>query len=231
MSVKTKAAPALQERSRETLQKLLAACTEVLEKDGLEGATIPRIAKKAGVAAGSVYRRFPDKDALLQETFAQLVEQAHTANRAKLNPVAIPAVSLKPLARSVVRGIVTGFRQHPGLLRSLIRYLHQNPNAAFKRHMDQMQRETFEQLCVLLLRYRDEIGHPDPDFAVRFGLLTVVSTAQNVVVLGADEIIDTEKVSPRLEEQLTRAFLAYLQVENATADAIKLPEIPGAILK
>jgi len=217
----SKAEPALQERSRETLQRLLEACADVLEKDGLEGATIPRIAKQAGVAAGSVYRRFRDKDALLQETFGQLFEVAHARNQKQLTPERIPAIGIRPLARTMVRSIVLGYRSRPGLLRALIRYLHQNPDAAFKQRADELQRRTLDQMCELMLRRKDEIGHPDPAFAVRFGLMMVVSTAQNVVVLGTEELIDQDQIQPRLEEQLTRALLNYLAVTEESADATR----------
>lgn len=211
----SKAAPALQERSRDTLHRLLQACTEVLEKEGLEAATIPRIARKAGVAAGSVYRRFPDKDALLQETFAQLFEAAGAHNVQQLTPDRLPAANLQAMARILVRSVIMGYRTRPGLVRSMIRYLHQKPDAAFKRRAEELQRRTFDQMCSLLLAFRKEIRHPDPEFAVRFGLLTVVSTAQNVVVLGVEEVMDADEVQGRLEKQLMRTLLAYLLADDA----------------
>ncbi|HEX4681826.1 MAG TPA: helix-turn-helix domain-containing protein, partial [Gemmatimonadaceae bacterium] len=54
-----------QERSRESERKLLKAAAEVLGQHGVEGATIPRIARHAGLTPGAVYRRFRDKDELL----------------------------------------------------------------------------------------------------------------------------------------------------------------------
>ncbi|HET9365675.1 MAG TPA: helix-turn-helix domain-containing protein, partial [Candidatus Angelobacter sp.] len=56
-----------QERSRESLRKLLKAAAEVLGQHGVEGTTIPRIAQHAGLTPGAVYRRFHDKEALLEE--------------------------------------------------------------------------------------------------------------------------------------------------------------------
>src|SRR5689334_1896197 len=53
-----------QARSRRTVERLLAATVAVVEAKGLAGVTIPEIAVAAGVSAGSVYRRFTDKDAL-----------------------------------------------------------------------------------------------------------------------------------------------------------------------
>ena len=55
-----------QARSRESLRKLQKATAEVLGQHGVEGTTIPRIAHHAGMTPGAIYRRFHDKDALLE---------------------------------------------------------------------------------------------------------------------------------------------------------------------
>ncbi|MEA2761171.1 MAG: hypothetical protein QOD47_455, partial [Gemmatimonadaceae bacterium] len=47
--------PTYQERGRNTLQRLLDAAEQTLEADGLEGATVPAIAGRAGMSVGNVY--------------------------------------------------------------------------------------------------------------------------------------------------------------------------------
>ena len=64
-----------QERSRESLRKLLKAATEVLGQHGVEGTTIPRIAQHAGLTPGAVYRRFRDKDELLETAILGILER------------------------------------------------------------------------------------------------------------------------------------------------------------
>ncbi|MGB7621434.1 MAG: helix-turn-helix domain-containing protein [Terriglobia bacterium] len=49
-----------QTRSRQPLERLSKAALDVLEDRGLDGTTIPRIATKAGLSPGAVYRRFQD---------------------------------------------------------------------------------------------------------------------------------------------------------------------------
>src|SRR5215471_2320095 len=66
-----------QARRRESLQKLLRAATEVLGQHGVEGATIPRIAQHAGLTPGAVYRRFHDKEALLETAILGILERQH----------------------------------------------------------------------------------------------------------------------------------------------------------
>jgi len=64
-------------RSRaETRRRLIEAGTERFARDGLHGTTSTQIARAAGVAAGTFYLHFPDKQALFRaiafDTLAQL---------------------------------------------------------------------------------------------------------------------------------------------------------------
>ena len=64
-----RATPPKQERSLQTLNRLLDAAENVLEEEGLDAATVPKIARRAGVSVGVVYRRFPNKDALIRGVY------------------------------------------------------------------------------------------------------------------------------------------------------------------
>src|SRR5258708_14389971 len=75
-----------QARSRESTRKLLKAAAEVLGQHGLEGTTIPRIAQHAGLTPGTVYRRFPDKDALLEAVVIGILERQEHKGRHALYP-------------------------------------------------------------------------------------------------------------------------------------------------
>jgi len=58
------------ERNR---QRILAAAAEVLSERGLD-ATLDEVARAAGVGVGTVYRRFPDKESLIQELFRDRID-------------------------------------------------------------------------------------------------------------------------------------------------------------
>ena len=58
--------PRLRDRMREaTIQALLAAAEKTLVTDGIQAAKIETIAAAAGVAVGTVYNYFEDRDHLL----------------------------------------------------------------------------------------------------------------------------------------------------------------------
>jgi len=56
-----------QERSRRTVERILAAAARVFHEQGYTGATTNDIADEAGLSIGSLYQYFPNKDALLVE--------------------------------------------------------------------------------------------------------------------------------------------------------------------
>jgi AcrR family transcriptional regulator len=59
------------ERNR---QRILEAAAEVFAERGL-GATLDDIAHRAGVGVGTVYRRFPDKEQLIDALFEERIEE------------------------------------------------------------------------------------------------------------------------------------------------------------
>src|SRR5437016_11625355 len=75
-----------QERSRESLRKLLKATTEVLGQHGVDGTTIPRIAHHAGLTPGAIYRRFQDKDALLETAILRILERQEERMKIFITP-------------------------------------------------------------------------------------------------------------------------------------------------
>lgn len=85
-----------QRRSQQTQDRLLAATIALLREHGLPGCTVPAVAGRAGVAVGTVYRRYLDKDRLLAEAILSLV-------------AAFPAEGRPVLARQVEQAL-TGER-------------------------------------------------------------------------------------------------------------------------
>ncbi|CAN5240373.1 MAG: TetR/AcrR family transcriptional regulator [Nocardioides sp.] len=55
-------------------ERILVAARQVLAEDGLE-AGFTEIARVAGVGVGSVYRRFPDRESLIDALFAEAIDQ------------------------------------------------------------------------------------------------------------------------------------------------------------
>jgi AcrR family transcriptional regulator len=62
----------LRDRLREaTVREILVATQEILVENGLEHATMAKIAERAGVAVGTLYNRFADRDELIEVLLAE----------------------------------------------------------------------------------------------------------------------------------------------------------------
>jgi AcrR family transcriptional regulator len=209
--------PAHQARSRESLTRLLKATIEVLDKDGIEGATIPRIAARAGLSPGTVYRRFPDKDALMREVCLRVFEGNYQQTKELFSPEKWQGKSLAEISRALIEITLKGHRTHRGLVRALIFFILQHPDAAFVRKCDELECKTFEALAALLLTRRQEIRHPHPDAAVKSAILMLAMTVQGALVLPPDPK-DMSRLLPNIDAQLEcempRMFLRYLGVRE-----------------
>jgi AcrR family transcriptional regulator len=71
------ATPPLRRDAAANRERILSAAVEVFSVSGAE-AGIDEVARRAGVGVGTVYRRFPTKDALLAEIVAQLLRDLVT---------------------------------------------------------------------------------------------------------------------------------------------------------
>jgi AcrR family transcriptional regulator len=209
--------PVHQARSRESLARLLKATVEVLDKDGLEGATIPRIAARAGVSPGTVYRRFPDKDALLREVCIRAFESNYKGIKELFAAEHWEGKSLEEVARKAIDLTLKGYREHRGLLRAMLFFIMQHPDAAFVRKVEELERKSFAELATLMLTRKREIHHPDPEEAVNFAILIVGIAAQGILVLPPNPK-DFSRLMPNiesdLEDELPRMFLRFLGVKE-----------------
>lgn len=202
-----------QERSRHTLHRLLSAAEALLEHGGLEAATVPAIAKAAGLSVGVVYRRFPDKDKLLREIYIRFFETMSAQNRAQIQIVASRSeISMEKLARGLILGMAEGYRRRKGLLRALTRYARTHPDAEFRRKAMELNRATMNSVAALLQSHRHKIKHPHPEVAIEFGLIAVASVLHNAVVEG--DAVGGLKMPERLDEELVRLFFRYLGIKE-----------------
>src|SRR5262245_31355799 len=205
-----------QERSRESLRKLLKAATEVLGQHGLERTTIPRIAQHAGLTPGAVYRRFHDKDALLEAAILGILERQDERLKTALSPEQTAKIPLDVFAEQIIGGMVVTYRSQAPVLRAFRHFTQGRGDTEFVRKVSKLEVRAFERIADLMLAGNRDIRHPNPRLAVPLGLMMVASTLYEVVVMPTS-MKDWKHLIPKddngLKRELTRAFLGYLGVE------------------
>jgi AcrR family transcriptional regulator len=199
-----------QSRSRETAARLLEAAEDVLEKRGIEGASVPEIADRAGVSPASIYRRFVDKDGLLREVFERFFERSIKANEQALHPANWKAKSLDESVCALVAGMVAAYSQRPGLLRAVISYSERHPDAAFRRRALELRERSMAGIEKIVLLHAREIRHPQPKKAVRIAL-QLVSLALKERINPSDKLRGPALSAEELRAELSRMFVGYLR--------------------
>ncbi|WP_158230500.1 TetR/AcrR family transcriptional regulator [Pseudofrankia asymbiotica] len=94
------------------LERVLTSAGELLDQYG-DDLTMEMIARHAGVGVGTIYRRFPNKDALLEELARAISESMLAAGRADL--ARADGTGLRDFLRTVGHTMVR-HRGHAGLL-------------------------------------------------------------------------------------------------------------------
>jgi len=208
--------PPAQKRSRESLRRMLDAAELVLAKYGLQGATLPRIAAKAGISPANVYRRFRDKDALMAAVFRRLTERSSSVTTAQFDPEAVRPIGLVQFSRNVIEGMIRNFRADAGLSRAAVQYSEQHWEADFVRKARTSEAESFQIMVNTFMVWSDQITHPDPERAIRFAFIMVALALRELILFNRTRIF--EAVLPldddTLRRELPRMFLAYLGVES-----------------
>lgn len=202
-----------QARSRETHDRLMKATRELLNEKGIEGTTVPRVAARARVSPAAVYRRFPNKDALIRVVILEMLESIDAATSASLTPALAERLSLQAFAETMVRHSLASQRRNATMLRAMRRFIETHPSTAFKKKAAALNIRSVEHVAEFLQLKRNEMRHPDPKAAVSFAIMMIGFALQEIVI--ADVLPDMK--DPRLPstddeliEELVRAFLGYL---------------------
>jgi len=203
--------PPQQARSRETFTRLLDAAEALLDEKGLDAATVPAIAKRAGVSVGVVYRRFPDKDNLLRAVYRRFFERTRQANLAGIAALGQSKKPLSQLLPAIIRGAIAGNRIKRNLLRALILYSRMHRDPSFRKAAFAMNNETLRAISAILLKRADEINHPEPELAIEFALLTIGAVIYMTIV---EDPLYTMTRPEAIEDELSRLVLSYLGIDS-----------------
>ncbi|WP_394781472.1 TetR/AcrR family transcriptional regulator [Undibacterium sp.] len=206
-----------QARSRESTRKLLQAAADILKDFGVDGATIPRIAQQAGLTPGAIYRRFADKEALLEAVILDILEQQDEQLRAALTPTTVKQIPLTVLVEQIVHAMLVSYRANAGLLRAVRQFAQGREQTAFHKQVSELEMGSFQYLVELFLVHQEEISHSDPKTAVSFALVSLTSMLIELILVDKD-MTNWRLVMPMddktLKGELRRAFLNYLGVSD-----------------
>ena len=201
--------PAVQRRSREMAERLLAAGERVFSERGFRGAKLSDIAEAADCSVGAVYSRFKDKEALFLAILKRFAAQARQQVAVYFSAGATEAVPTAEILRNFVVGTGHTFRRHHGLFRAIVEHGLDDPVSAA---VIVGLREANEAEVVRFLRSRSADARPELDFRVRVTLQML----NGFLFLG---LLNRQAPVPIADEQgldeVAEALVAILGAEEA----------------
>jgi AcrR family transcriptional regulator len=197
----------VQSRAHKTRAALLAAAERDFDERGYAQTTTKSIAERAGVAAGSFYQYFTDKDAVLRE----LASVRMGTLRGKLQSIGLPAVDssdavddIERAARRALRAmldeVMAYHRLEPGLHAVLSERRSADPQ------LDSMTSESEHALVASIEAVLAHFGFTADRKATAFVIFGLIEGSVHSHVLGTRVVSDK-----RFMEALTQAVIAIIK--------------------
>src|SRR6478672_10287802 len=195
--------PPQQTRSRESLERVLAAGQQLLEEEGWEGFTVQEVSRRAKVSIGSIYARAPSKEALILAVYDRAVEEIARENAEALTEDGTwEAMGTRELIVEAVREMGRQMLNHELILR---RIMNRAPvDAVIRARGDAQIRRLGERWEELLRRRESEYRPPEPDLAIEVAFRMVFATVARRVALGAQFGAPHEVSDQRLLDEVGR---------------------------
>lgn len=157
----------LRERLREaSSREILAAAEQVFAEGGLERAAMAQIAERAGVAVGTLYNRFRDRDGLLEALLSERRSDLLTKLDARL--VELREGDFKSELIGFFVTLFDHFEQHRAFLRLVFAR-----EVGTQETREQMSRALLSRLETTLKRgHREKLLRKDPDRSLAVFLMS-----------------------------------------------------------
>ena len=191
---------ASQERSRCTVEALLAATARILVRDGYDRASTNRIAEAAGVSIGSLYQYFPSKEAIVAAVIQGHIDQMMAVLTSSL--VRVAKAPLREAARELVRVMIEAHRIEPALHRVLVEQI---PRVGTLEYQERVDAEAIRLVRAYLEAHRSELRVADLDLAA-FLAVGCVEAMTHAAVLRRPELL----ADPRFVDEVTDVVVRYL---------------------
>lgn len=190
---------------------MLDAAEGLLADRSFEELTIADVVRHGKSSVGAFYTRFSNKDALLDALYERHQRQAIATMEQHLAPERWESASVEQIIEQIVGFTVRFHRAHRGLLRALVLRGYMKPD--WRYETPKMRNKLgIASVGALLATRRGEIAHPNAKLAGSLGLLFVLAVLREKMLFG-DSTASALRISDRrLEEELVRAYLAYLGV-------------------
>jgi AcrR family transcriptional regulator len=207
-----------QERSRHTVECVLAAATQVFAEHGYANTTTNHIAARAGVSIGSLYQYFPSKDALLMALAERHVERAFATVMEQVR--ARRDAPVPEFLRALVAALVEAHQIEPRLHRVI--FEEARLDAAFRRRLDELDARAMAVARELIDQRIADLSVRNPEMA-SFIVVQVLEGLTHAMVTRHPKVLRT----PEFRDEFVRLLESYL-LGGSPARRMRARGIAGA---
>ncbi len=200
-----------QDRSRETLTRILVAAEQLLETREFDQLTMVELAKQARCGVGTVYGRLPSKESLLVCLHERYMKAALKNASNVLEKYSDGDLSVR--VGGLCAMIVDFLAANRGVTRAITNYLYVRPTNEVDSGVADFRRTAtmgVKQAAAFLAERVDRGVHRRPESACEFGLQAAIDVAQSRIVFGERSGLQIHYSNRILKKRISALLLAYL---------------------
>lgn len=206
---------AQQDRSRLTLERVIAATENLMALRPFHAISVAEIAQEAEASVSSIYARFPNKEALLGAVYErhacsqrEMVDQLLARERWQ-------GVPLGEILRETFPLIVAGYRARQGLMRAFLEQA--SKEVRFRETWAEVGDHIVLRVTELVLSRPMEVNHADPQRGVQFVLGMVFATLAQQIQMHQ---IDKPEMD-ELTDELILMMLRYMGIAEIESNLLE----------
>jgi AcrR family transcriptional regulator len=171
----------VQQRSQKSLQRILDAAEQILEKKSFSEMSVSEVAGRARSSVGVFYARFGDKLTLLHLLDDRFTAEAEETIEKQLDVVAWKGCTLSDVSAEIIGLLCRIHRRKKGMLRSIILQVREHPDPHFQRNGKRLSR-LIVRLAGFLAIWQGEMDLPRPEQGIRLALVMIMATIRETIV-------------------------------------------------
>jgi AcrR family transcriptional regulator len=195
----------LQERSQQSLERMLDAAEALIHERGFDELTVSELVQRSRTSVGSFYARFEDKAALLRAVHDRVLGKLEATFEQRVSERA-PTASLAEAVREEVESFLKLVTRDAAFVRAFSAFA---ADPVLLARGARTNRRHFAIFRSALMAHVGEITHADPERAIRFayGVHQSAATALSWMLRSPEPPISPTDTAV----ELTRMLLGYLQ--------------------
>lgn len=171
-----------QQRSRDSLERVITAGIDVLAAEGWEGFTIARVAAAADASVGLIYGRFHNKDALFEAIHDRFMSQVVALHAERFDVASWRSLPTEDVIRLGVDAMAAGFAYNATVLR--VSMLRSAVDTTIKARGSRAIDDLAGRFEAALLERRGDFAHAQPELGVAVCFRLVFATLSRRIMFG-----------------------------------------------